>query len=133
MDLSLIHHSYGGIYERGSREYTLDDFYSLALDKMDRYVCLKKSDVVIPDGDVESSSDEDDDEDEDDTDADDDPDDEAETETLVDLDTETLAKDDGISKKAINSIPEAPDEESLAVKVLPTSEDEIDDKVRIQT
>ena len=100
---------------------------------MDRYVCLKKSDVVIPDGDVESSSDEDDDEDEDDTDADDDPDDEAETETLVDLDTETLAKDDGISKKAINSIPEAPDEESLVVKVLPTSEDEIDDKVRIQT
>jgi hypothetical protein len=33
--------SYGGIFERGSREYTLDDFHSLALDKMDRYVCLK--------------------------------------------------------------------------------------------
>lgn len=55
--------SYGGIFERGSREFTLDDFYSLALDKMDRYVCLKKSDVIIPPegDDVSSSSDEDDD------------------------------------------------------------------------
>ncbi|KAH9061824.1 galactose oxidase [Lactarius deliciosus] len=52
---------YGGIFERGSREYTLDDFYALALDKMDRYVCLKKSDVIIPEGDDESSSSEEDD------------------------------------------------------------------------
>jgi len=52
---------YGGIYERGSREYTLDDFYALQLDKMEKYLCLKESDVVIPDGDVESSSDDDDD------------------------------------------------------------------------
>ncbi|PPQ95943.1 hypothetical protein CVT26_016109 [Gymnopilus dilepis] len=77
---------YGGIYERGSREYTLDDFYSLQLDKMDRYVCLKKSDVVIPEGDAESSSDEDDDDgsDEDeDTDEDEEREDE---ETLVDVD-----------------------------------------------
>ncbi|KAI0783728.1 hypothetical protein C8Q75DRAFT_781691 [Abortiporus biennis] len=54
---------YGGIYERGSREYTLDDFHSIQLDKLDKYVCLKKSDVVIADGDEESSSDEDGDED----------------------------------------------------------------------
>ncbi|KAI9431730.1 galactose oxidase [Lactarius indigo] len=52
---------YGGIFERGSREYTLDDFYALALDKMDRYVCLKKSDIIIPEGDDESSSSEDND------------------------------------------------------------------------
>ncbi|KAI0058066.1 galactose oxidase [Artomyces pyxidatus] len=52
---------YGGIFERGKREYTLDDFYALQLDKMDRYVCLKASDVVIPAGDSsESSSDSDD-------------------------------------------------------------------------
>jgi hypothetical protein len=63
---------YGGIFERGSREYTLDDFYSLPLDKMDRYVCLKKSDVIVPpDGDdVSSSSEEDDDDDGDDSDED---------------------------------------------------------------
>lgn len=55
---------YGGIFERGSKEYTLDDFHSLALDKLDRYTCLKKSDVVIPtEGEEESSSDEDDDND----------------------------------------------------------------------
>lgn len=54
--------SYGGIYERGSHEYTLDDFYSLALDKMDRYVCLRKCEIEVPTGENdESSSDEDDD------------------------------------------------------------------------
>jgi len=57
---------YGGIFERGSREYTLDDFHSLQLDKLDRYVCLKHSGVVISEGDEESSSDEDDDDDDDD-------------------------------------------------------------------
>ncbi|TFK53261.1 galactose oxidase [Heliocybe sulcata] len=57
---------YGGIYERGSREYTLDDFYALALDKMDRYVCLKENNLVLPaEGeDVSSSGSEDDSEDE---------------------------------------------------------------------
>jgi len=70
--------SYGGIFERGSREFTLDDFYSLALDKMDRYVCLKKSDVLIPPegDDVSSSSDEDDYEDGDDSDEDEESDEE---------------------------------------------------------
>ncbi|KAF8810792.1 galactose oxidase [Phlegmacium glaucopus] len=63
---------YGGIYERGSREYTLDDFYALQLDKMDKYISLKESDVVIPDGDVESSSDDDEDDDSDDDGDDDD-------------------------------------------------------------
>lgn len=54
--------SYGGIFERGSREYTLDDFYSLQLDKLDKFICLKESGVVIPrDGDIESSSSEDED------------------------------------------------------------------------
>ena len=69
--------SYGGIFERGSREFTLDDFYSLALDKMDRYVCLKKSDVIVPlDGDdVSSSSEDDDDDDGDDSDEDEEDDD----------------------------------------------------------
>ena len=63
--------SYGGIFERGSREYTLDDFHSLALDKMDRYVCLKKSDVTVPlEGDDVSSSSEEDDDDGDDSDED---------------------------------------------------------------
>ena len=63
--------SYGGIYERGSREYTLDDFHSLTLDKMDRYVCLKRSDVIVPpEGDDVSSSSEDDDDDGDDSDED---------------------------------------------------------------
>jgi hypothetical protein len=62
--------SYGGIFERGSREYTLDDFYSLQLDKLDRYVCLKESGIVIPD-EEETSSDEDDEDDDEDSESED--------------------------------------------------------------
>ncbi len=62
---------YGGIFEKGSREYTLDDFHSLQLDKMDRYVCLKPTDVVIDEND-ESSSDDDDDDDDDEEDSEED-------------------------------------------------------------
>jgi hypothetical protein len=75
-DHFIIFLRYGGIYERGSREYTLDDFYALQLDKMEKYLCLKESDVVIPDGDVESSSDDDDDDDDSDDDSDEDDEDE---------------------------------------------------------
>lgn len=53
-------YSYGGILEKGSREYTLDDFHSLALDKLDRYVCLRPVQIEIPETDKESSSDGDD-------------------------------------------------------------------------
>ena len=59
--------SYGGIYEYGSREYTLDDFHSLRLDKLERYVCLKPCDVTVPkEGEVLESSSEDEDDDDDD-------------------------------------------------------------------
>ncbi|KAJ7109361.1 hypothetical protein C8R44DRAFT_833876 [Mycena epipterygia] len=64
---------YGGIYERGKREYTLDDFYSIQLDKMECYTCLKESGIVIADEDDESSS-----EDEDGSSEDDDEDEEQE-------------------------------------------------------
>ncbi|KIJ31420.1 hypothetical protein M422DRAFT_53419 [Sphaerobolus stellatus SS14] len=57
---------YGGIYESQSKEYTLDDFYSVNLDKLDKYTCLKKSEIII--GADEESSDEDDDEDDEDVD-----------------------------------------------------------------
>ncbi|KAG8216281.1 hypothetical protein J3R82DRAFT_6339 [Butyriboletus roseoflavus] len=48
---------YGGIFELGTHEYTLDDFYTLQLDKLERFVCLKPSGIVIP-TEVEESSDE---------------------------------------------------------------------------
>jgi hypothetical protein len=56
---SLNSHRYGGIYERGAREYTLDDFYSLQLDKLDRFVCLKESGIVPVEGENDESEDED--------------------------------------------------------------------------
>ncbi|KAM5543557.1 hypothetical protein V8D89_002808 [Ganoderma adspersum] len=83
---------YGGIFEKGSREYTLDDFYMLPLDKLDRYVCLKKSEIVIDDKDEESSDDEDEEDDGEDEDEDDDDDetqrDETESVTVVGDDEE---------------------------------------------
>ncbi|KAH9483277.1 Kelch repeat-containing protein 3 [Psilocybe cubensis] len=79
---------YGGIIEKGSREYTLDDFHALQLDKMERFICLKKPEVVIPEGEQESSSDEDEDEDDDDEteDEEDEYDDDDDIETLVGAD-----------------------------------------------
>lgn len=70
-------HRYGGIFERGSKEYTLDDFYSVQLDKMDRFVCLKESEVVVPpEGGEDEESSSDDDDEEGDESGDDDSDDE---------------------------------------------------------
>jgi len=108
---------YGGIYERGSREYTLDDFYALQLDKMEAYQCLKKSDVVIPEGEIESSSDEDG-EDEDDSDESSDDED---LDTLVDEEeTRMIAeKDDEVIKleKVIEDISEDLEEVSIIEEV----------------
>ena len=39
--------SYGGIFELGTCEYTLDDFYALQLDKLERFVCLEPGGIVI--------------------------------------------------------------------------------------
>lgn len=83
--------SYGGIFERGSREWTLDDFYSLQLDKMDRYICLKESGIVITEGDDES--DENDDEEESDSESDSESDDGWDTETVV---GSVMAKEDDV-------------------------------------
>ena len=57
--------SYGGIFEKGVKEYTLDDFYALQLDKLDRFTCLKPSNVVIDENADDESSDEDDDDEDD--------------------------------------------------------------------
>jgi len=75
--------SYGGIFEKGSREYTLDDFYSVQLDKMERYVCLKASGVTIDEGEESSSSDGDESGEDDDDDS--------------DYDGDTVYSDDGAS------------------------------------
>ena len=73
--------SYGGIFELGPREYTLDDFYALQLDKLERFVCLKPSGIIIPTEAEESSDDEggSGDEGSDDDEEDDDDDDEGVT------------------------------------------------------
>ncbi|KAF9510287.1 hypothetical protein BS47DRAFT_1409249 [Hydnum rufescens UP504] len=54
---------YGGILERGSQEITLDDFWCIALDKMETYVCLKPLETDVSAIGDESSSDDGDDSD----------------------------------------------------------------------
>jgi hypothetical protein len=64
---------YGGILEVEDKEYTLDDFWSINVDKMTEYTCMKSSelDEQVWLGD---QSDDDDDDDEEDDDEDDDED-----------------------------------------------------------
>ncbi|KAJ7273698.1 hypothetical protein B0H12DRAFT_1319722 [Mycena haematopus] len=76
---------YGGIYEKGKREYTLDDFYSIQLDKLERYMCLKESRIVITEENDDSSS-------EDDSSNSEDDDDEEEDEENQDMDDENPAE-----------------------------------------
>ena len=54
----------------GSKEFTLDDFHSISLDKLDRFTCLNQCSTVLPQEGEVFSSDEDDDEDDDDDDDD---------------------------------------------------------------
>ena len=100
--------SYGGIFELGTREYTLDDFYALQLDKLERFVCLKPSGIVIP-TEAEESSEEgdsgddgsDDDEDEED----------AERESESEDEREKKRKGEGKEKKGKRRDVEESDEE----------------------
>ncbi|GAA6060520.1 hypothetical protein JCM10212_005601 [Sporobolomyces blumeae] len=57
---------YGGILENGDREYTLDDFFTLDLTKLDRYNCLRE--CVIETAEWHGSDSENDDDDDDDDD-----------------------------------------------------------------
>ncbi|OCB83973.1 galactose oxidase [Sanghuangporus baumii] len=69
---------YGGILEIGPKEFTLDDFYFLSLDKLDRYVCIKLCEIDLPkEGEIiESSSDDEEDDSSDDNNTEDERDNE---------------------------------------------------------
>ncbi|KAK9727420.1 Kelch repeat-containing protein 3 [Basidiobolus ranarum] len=66
---------YGGILEVGDREFTLDDFYSLNLDKLHEFVCIKKPNIEAQVW-LGENSDDDDDDDDDEDDEDDENDEE---------------------------------------------------------
>ncbi|KAF8313695.1 galactose oxidase [Clavulina sp. PMI_390] len=101
---------YGGILERGTREITLDDFWSLALDKMDAFVCLKELTVdVIAEGE-ESSDDEDDEDGEDDEDSDDDEGSAAGDDSIAPAVTGAV---DDEEEEAVETVEEAQPEDQL--------------------
>jgi len=98
--------SYGGIFERGSREYTLDDFYSIQLDKLDRYTCLKHSGIVIAAEGDESSSDESDENGESDKDDIDDGDSDDATRIEDDAGLELKMLDEGHEDEVVDQVVE---------------------------
>jgi hypothetical protein len=126
-----IERRYGGIFEKGSKEYTLDDFHLLQLDKLDKFTCLKESAVLIPDAEEESSSDEDEDEESGSGD-DDDEDDEGQSEGVdrgedVDEDKdddEPKRKSKKQDQKAATEVPTVPIEDEPAEEV-PETEDPV--------
>ncbi|KAF8555628.1 galactose oxidase [Imleria badia] len=89
---------YGGIFELGTREYTLDDFYALQLDKLERFVCLKPSGIVIP-TEAEESSDDEGESGDDESDDDDDDDDDSEGESESEDEREKKRKGKGKEKE----------------------------------
>ncbi|KAF7322962.1 Galactose oxidase [Mycena chlorophos] len=103
---------YGGIYERGKREYTMDDFYSIQLDKLERYTCLKKSEIIIAEQDEESSEDEDG-SDEDDSDDDD-------SDTLADVELEPEPQEE-TEKPPVSAVEEVAEEQATDLRAQATA------------
>ncbi|GAA5842487.1 hypothetical protein JCM11251_007329 [Rhodosporidiobolus azoricus] len=81
---------YGGILEAGNREYTLADFHSLNLDKMDRFKCLRE-DIIDAEEWHGSDSENDDD------DSEDDDDEEGSRDGKSDSEQEEGEEDDGLA------------------------------------
>lgn len=113
---------YGGIFEKGSREYTLDDFHSIQLDKLDKYTCLKHSGITIAEGEESSSDEEDEDGDEDDEDEDDDE--------LEDGDDGTVASPISARQRAVDSDEEGDD--ATAVNVAEADDEAAKESIRLQ-
>lgn len=78
---------FGGLLEIDNVEYTLDDFWTLSLDKLDGYKCLKDCDIKEQEwNESEDEDDDDEDDEEEDADADEDEDGEADDDDGEDFD-----------------------------------------------
>ncbi|KAG0054590.1 hypothetical protein BGZ83_010887 [Gryganskiella cystojenkinii] len=96
---------FGGILEVKDREYTLDDFFSLNLDKMTEYICLRESEFesqlwLGEDSDDEEEGDDDGEDDEEDEDDDDEEDEEEDGEDGEDDEEEVVAASSSKEKKS---------------------------------
>jgi hypothetical protein len=84
---------YGGILEVEDKEYTLDDFWSINVEKMTEYTCMKSSELDEQVWLGEQSDDDDEDDDDDDDDDEDDDNDEGEDDD-VDMENADANEDD---------------------------------------
>ncbi|GAA5911012.1 hypothetical protein JCM6882_006748 [Rhodosporidiobolus microsporus] len=101
---------YGGILEAGNREYTLADFHSLNLDKMDRFKCLRE-DIIDAEEWHGSDSENDDDDDESD-------DEDGSQSGKSDSEPEEAEEDEGLA-------PEEPDPMELEIDELALTDVEL--------
>ncbi|KAK3809541.1 MAG: galactose oxidase, partial [Benniella sp.] len=119
---------YGGILEVRDREYTLDDFFSINLDKMNEYICLRQSEFESQLWLGEESDDDDDEEGEDSEDDDDEDEDEENDED--DEDEEAEDKEEEVEVVGATTEGEAKEEES-APEVVPSQLSGVDLAARL--
>jgi hypothetical protein len=110
---------YGGILEVDDKEYTLDDFWSINVDKMTEYVCMKSSELDEQEWLGEQSDDDDEDEEdgEDDDDASDEENEEDENEN-----ESVSSKNKSRKKKKTEATVEEPEEEEVPEPIEEESE-----------
>ena len=88
---------YGGILEANAKEFCLDDFFSLQLDKLDKFTCHQKCDIAELEW-KESDSEDDDDDDDDDDDSGSDSDSEESGDNDDESGSGSESEDDGDEK-----------------------------------
>lgn len=115
---------YGGILEAQEKEYTLDDFWTLNMDKMTEYVCLKASEIDAQvwlgeesgDDDEDEEDGEEDDEDEESGEDDEDMIEEEEAEEVLEDEMEEDREEDRDIKKTEEKASKKEKEKELKVK-----------------
>ncbi|KAH8548731.1 galactose oxidase [Umbelopsis sp. PMI_123] len=122
---------YGGILEIEDKEYTLDDFWSINVDKMTEYTCMKSSELDEQVWLGEQSDDDDDEDDEDDEDEDEEDEDEDEENDEVASDNEEAdnASVDGKAKSRKTKKKEENKTDVVNDEVVPDAIEEKDEQM----
>ncbi|KAH7046148.1 galactose oxidase [Linnemannia elongata] len=115
---------FGGILEVKDREYTLDDFFSLNLDKMNEYICLRASEFESQLWLGEESDDEEEGEDDEDEESDDDDEDEDEEDEEGEEGEEEVKKEgEGEEEAVVEVVPSQLSGVDLAARLAMTEEE----------
>jgi hypothetical protein len=120
---------YGGILEIEDKEYTLDDFWSINVDKMTEYTCMKSSELDEQVWLGEQSDDDDDEDDEDDEDEGEEDEDEENDEVASDNEEADNASVDGKAKSRKTKKKEENKTDVVNDEVVPDAIEEKDEQM----